>query len=142
MKAISLSAVHTSRLYPPRKCSWYSFLSVRSLPYWKLLNFGATSEKNFYVRFLDPFLSIQYEPQPHIINPLKPNNPYKGRTAPLNSKRCILYVYWTNISTEYFKHGIYCPFFSSSKCSLFHNSNVFGFCIFHFYIEDVLKLEK
>ena len=41
------------------------------------------------------------------------------------------YIYSTNIGTEYFKHGIYSPFFSSSKCSLFHNSNLFGSCIIH-----------
>ena len=39
-------------------------------------------------------------------NPLTPNNDYSGRTAPLTSKRCILYIYSTNISTEYFKRGI------------------------------------
>ena len=37
------------------------------------------------------------------INPLTPNDPYSGRTAPLTSKRCILYIYSTNIGTEYFK---------------------------------------
>ena len=42
-------------------------------------------------------------------NPLTPNDPYRGRTAPLTSKRCILYIYSTNIGTEYFKHGIYSP---------------------------------
>jgi len=42
----------------------------------------------------------------------------------------ILYIYSTNIGTEYFKHGIHYQFFPS-KCSLFHNSNVFGFCIIH-----------
>jgi len=40
------------------------------------------------------------------VNPLTPNDPYSGRTAPLNSKRCILYIYSTNICTEYFKHGM------------------------------------
>jgi len=45
------------------------------------------------------------------INPLTPNDPYSGRTAPLTSKRCILYIYSTNIGTEYFKHGIYSQFF-------------------------------
>jgi len=44
-------------------------------------------------------------------NPLTPNDPYSGRTAPLTSKRCILYIYSTNIGTEYFKHGIYSLFF-------------------------------
>ena len=45
------------------------------------------------------------------INPLTPNDPYSGRTVPLTSKRCILYIYSTNRGTEYFKHGIYSPFF-------------------------------
>jgi len=46
-----------------------------------------------------------------LINPLTPNDHYSGRTAPLNSKRYILYIYSTNTGTEYFKHGIYSPFF-------------------------------
>ena len=44
------------------------------------------------------------------INHLTPNDPYRGRTAPLTSKRCILCIYSTNIGTEYFKHGINSPF--------------------------------
>jgi len=28
-----------------------------------------------------------------VINHLTPNDPYSGRTAPLTSKRCILYIY-------------------------------------------------
>ena len=47
------------------------------------------------------------------INSLTPNDPYRGRTAPLTSKCCILYVYSTNIGTKYFKHGIYSPVFLS-----------------------------
>jgi len=47
------------------------------------------------------------------INTMKPNDPYSGRTAPLTSKRYILYIYSTNTSTEYFKHVIYPPFFFS-----------------------------
>jgi len=42
----------------------------------------------------------------YLFNPLTPNDPYRGRTAPLTSKRCILYIYSTNICTEYFKYGI------------------------------------
>ena len=84
--------------------------------------------------------------RPHILlfNPLTPKYPYSGRTAPLTSKRCILYIYSTNIGTEYFKHGIYSSFlfFSSSKCSLFHNSNVLVSVLFTFYIQGVLKLKK
>ena len=33
-------------------------------------------------------------------------------------------------------------FFLSSKCSLFHNSNVFGSCIIHILYTGVLKLKK
>ena len=46
-----------------------------------------------------------------MLNRLTPNDPYMGRTAPLTSKRCILYVYSTNIGTEYFEHALYSPFF-------------------------------
>ena len=67
----------------------------------------------------------------HSLNPLMPNDHNSGCTAPITSKRCILYIYSTNIGTEYFKHGISSPFFFSSKCSLFHNSNLFGSCIIH-----------
>ena len=48
----------------------------------------------------------------HTFNRLTPNDHYRGRTAPLTSKSCILYIYSTNISTEYFKHGIHSPFLS------------------------------
>jgi len=74
----------------------------------------------------------------YVINPLTPNDHYSGRTAPVASQRCILYIYSTNTGTEYFKHGIYSPFLSlslslslSSKCSLFHFSNVFGSSFIH-----------
>ena len=77
-----------------------------------------------------------------VINPLTPNDHYSGHTAPLTSKRCILYMYSTNIGTEYFKHGIYSPFFFSSKCSLFHNSNVFGSCIIHILYTGCAKIKK
>jgi hypothetical protein len=50
--------------------------------------------------------------------------------VPLPSKCCILYIFSTNIGTEYFKHSAHTPFFSS-KCSLFHNATFFGSCIIH-----------
>jgi len=52
------------------------------------------------------------------VNLLTPKDPYSGRTAPLTSKRCILYIYSTNIGTEYFKHDIYSPFFFLFKMQL------------------------
>ena len=45
------------------------------------------------------------------VNPLKLNDFCRGRTAQLTSKRFILYIYSTNIDSEYFKHVIYSPFF-------------------------------
>jgi len=77
-----------------------------------------------------------------VLNPLTPNDHYIGRTAPLTSKRCILFIYSTNIGTEYFKNGIYSPLLFSSKCSFFHNSSVFGSCIIHILYTGVLQLKK
>jgi len=79
---------------------------------------------------------------PCIFNLLTPNDHYSGRTAPLISKCCILYIYSTNISTKYFKHGIYSAFFSSSKCSLFHNSNGFGSFFIHILYKGCAKIKK
>jgi hypothetical protein len=77
-----------------------------------------------------------------LLNPLTPNDHLSGRTAPLTSKRCFLYIYSTNICTEYFKHGLYSPFFFSSKCSLFHTSNVFGSCIIHILYTGFANIKK
>ena len=68
--------------------------------FWRGINWDCTASlKNYNDIYL-------------LINPLTPNDPYRGRTAQLSFKRCILYIYSTNIGTEYFKHGIYSPFFS------------------------------
>ena len=73
-------------------------------------------------------------------NRLTPNDPYMGRTAPLTSKSCILYIYSTNIGTEYFKNALYSPVFFSSKCSLFYNANLFGSCIIHILYTECAKI--
>jgi hypothetical protein len=39
------------------------------------------------------------------VNPLKPNDLKRRRTAQLTSRCFILYIYSTNIRTEYFKHA-------------------------------------
>ena len=72
------------------------------------------------------------------INPLTPNDDYSGRTAPLTSKRCILYIYSTNRSTEYFKHGIYSPFFPLQNAVCFINLTYLVPVLF----TGVLKLKK
>jgi hypothetical protein len=77
-----------------------------------------------------------------VINPLTPNDPYRGRTAPPTFKRCILYIYSTNIGTEYFKHDIYSPFFSLQNAVRFVILTYLVPLLFTFYIQDVLKLKK
>jgi len=74
---------------------------------------------------------------------LTPNDHYSGRTAPLTTKRCILYIYSTNIRTEYFKHGIYSPFFfplQNAVCFIILTYLVP--VLFTFYTQGVLKLKK
>ena len=77
-----------------------------------------------------------------VLNPLTPNDPYRGRTAPLTSKRCSLYIYSTNIGTEYFKHGICSPFFSLQNAVCFIILTYLVPVYFTFYIQGVLKLKK
>ena len=68
------------------------------------------------------------------LNHLTPNDPYSGRTAQLTSKRCILYIYSTNTGTEYFKHGIYSPFFSLQNAICFIILTYLFPVLFTFYI--------
>jgi len=76
------------------------------------------------------------------LNPLTPNDPYRGRTSPLTSKRCILYIYSINIGIEYFKHDIYSPFFSLQNAFCFIILTYLVPVLFTFYIQSVLKLKK
>jgi len=76
------------------------------------------------------------------LNPLKSNDPYSGRTAPLTSKRRILYIYSTNIGDEYFKRGMYSPFFPLQNAVCFIILKCLVPVLFTFYIEGVLKLKK
>ena len=78
--------------------------------------------------------------QNFLFNPLTPNDPYMGRTAPLTSRRCILYIYSTNIGTEYFKRAAHSP--PPPKCRLFHNATFFGPCIIHILNTECAKIQK
>jgi len=51
-----------------------------------------------------------------------------------------IYIFLTNISTEYFKHAAHSPF-SSSKYRLFHNATLFDSCIIHILHTGVLKFK-
>ena len=74
-----------------------------------------------------------------LFNPLTPNDLYMSRAALLTSKRCVLYIYSTNIGTDYFKHALYSTLFSlqNAVCSIMLTSLVP--VLFTFYIQGVLK---
>jgi len=76
------------------------------------------------------------------LDSLTPNDHYRGRTAPLTSKRCILYIYSKNIGTEYFKHGMYSLFLSLENAVCFIILTYLVPVLFTFYIRSVLKLKK
>ena len=76
------------------------------------------------------------------VNPLTPNDVHMSRTAPITSKHCILYIYSTNVSTEYLKHALYSPFFSLQNAVCFIMLTCLVPVLFTFYIQGVLKLKK
>ena len=77
-----------------------------------------------------------------LLNPLTPNDLYMSHTAPLTSKRCILYIYPTNVVTEYFKHALYSQFFSLQNAVCFIMLTCLVPVLFTFYIQSILKLKK
>jgi len=91
-----------------------------------------------FLSFCDRFNGFNW----FCVNPLTPNYHYSGRTASLTSKRCILYIYSTNIRTEYFKHGICYPCFSLKNAVYFIILTYLVPVLFTFYIQVVLKLKK
>ena len=92
--------------------------------------------------FRKSIVNVQVSLKSDMIKPLTPNDPYRGRTAPLTSKRCIIYIYKTNIGTEYVKHCIYSPFFSLQNAVCFVILTYLVPVLFTFYIQSVLKLKK
>ena len=74
-------------------------------------------------------------------NPLTPNVNYSGRTAPLTSK-VAFYIFIQQIQVLNILNMVYTFHFFSSKCSLFHNYNVFDSCIIHILYTGCAKIKK
>ena len=75
-------------------------------------------------------------------NPLTPNDPYSGRTAPLTSKVAFdIYIQQMQV-LNILNMAYTLRFFFTSNCSLFHNSNVFGSCIIHTLYTGCAKIKK
>ena len=121
--------------------SQYVTLFVFPLQQW--LHERASMLRHTHVHCLSCFQSatiFQIQPDSfqapgQFLNPLTPNDLYMSRTAPLTSKRCILYIYSTNIGTEHFKHALYSPFFSSSNAVCFIMLTSLVPVLFTFYVQ-------
>ena len=72
------------------------------------------------------------------INLQTPNVIYSWRVAPLTSK-VVFYIFIQQIYVPNILNMVYTVRFFSSKCSLFHNSNVFGSCIIHISLTGCAK---
>jgi hypothetical protein len=107
---------------------------------------STTRTRHISVQSGNIYACIQGRPETHgcpkqINNLAVPNNPYMGHTAPLTSRRCILYIYSTNICTEYFKHAAHSPFFPLQNAVYFIMLTCLVPVLFAFYIQGVLKFK-
>ena len=69
------------------------------------------------------------------INPLKTKDLKRRRNAQLTFRCCILYIFSTNMHTEYFKLA------AKSPCFFFFKMPFISQCYFCFYIIEILNTE-
>jgi hypothetical protein len=76
-----------------------------------------------------------------VVNRLTPNDLYMSRTTPLTSN-VAFYIFIQQIQVLNILNMLYSLRFFSSKCSLFHNANLFGSCIIHILYTGCAKIKK
>ena len=130
-----LASVRTLRTYSRQHCPNHAvtqrsaaqieppgaFLTFNDFPQFLLLNNGLQTKST-----LRDITGLKLQPQ-HSTTTCK-LNPFSP--ASVTSKRCI-YIFIQQIQVLNVLNMVYTLRFFSSKCSLFHNSNVFGSCIIH-----------
>ena len=77
----------------------------------------------------------------YFLNPLKSNDSYMCRTAPLTFRRCVLYIYSIHISTAYFKHAANSPFLTLQNAVYFIILHCLVPVLLALYIQGVLKFK-
>ena len=125
--------MHIVHRYNCWLCFWFSVYMLFLLLLLLLLSLSFINIQlhhtiqNFEQKFIGPFLlsEVKLHLFIQVFNRLMSDDQYRGRAAPLTSKRCILYIYSTNIGTEYFKTSIYS--FCSGKAVIWGSVCIFSY---------------
>ena len=90
---------------PAGYCLWCAAVAVVGGPVYATWGGAVAPRVDASTLPSQPFQSPVVTLYTTMFNHLTPNGHYMGRTAQLTSRCCILYIYSTNIRTEYFKHA-------------------------------------